>query len=83
MKVFANVGDSRASNITTHQHAADPQCPTKDVIDEVRGIAHRRSAGDWRTERADDGNEASQNYGPPAIFFVEFMSSLQMAAAEK
>jgi hypothetical protein len=83
MKIFADVGDSGASDITPKEHAADPQYSTKDVIDEICGIAHRRSAGDWRAEGADDGNEASQDYGPPAILFVEFVSSLEMAPAEK
>ena len=83
MKVFANVGNSGASDITANEHAADPQCSTKDVKDEIRGIAHRCSTGDWRAERTDDWNEASQNYGPAAIFFVEFVSSLEMAAAEE
>src|SRR6267143_6335363 len=47
------------------------------------GIRHFRSAGDGRTERSNEGDEASEDHGADAIFFVEIMSPLKMAAAEE
>ena len=83
MKVFADVGDSGAGDIPSNKHAADPQCSTKYVVDEICRVAHGSGTGDWRAERPDDGNEASQDHGPATIFLVEFVSSLEVAAAEE
>ena len=83
MKVFADIGDSGAGDIPANEHAADPQGSAKDVINEISGIAHRCGACDWRAKGADDGNEASQDYGPAPIFFVEVVSSLEMTTPEE
>jgi hypothetical protein len=83
VKVFANVGDPGASDITPKEHAADPKRSTKNVVHEKCGVAHCRSAGDRGTESTHDRNEARQNYGPAAIGFVELVSTLEMATAEE
>src|SRR5271157_89574 len=83
MKIFPDVGDPGAGHIAPKQHAADPKGAAKDVVDQITVIRHLSSAGDGRTEGAHDRNETRQDYSPATIFFVEFVRSLEMAAAEE
>src|SRR5580704_3234818 len=69
--------------IAAEDHGANPENPAKHVEEHVTDVRHFRGAGHGRTKRSNDGNEPREDHGPAAIFFVEIMSALQMAAAEK
>lgn len=83
MDALADIGNGTTEEVSAENHSADPESATKNVIDEVARIRHLGSARDRRTKSADDGDEARQNHGAPSIFLIEFMSALEVAAAEE
>lgn len=83
MDALADVGNRAAQGVTAENHGADPENSSKNVEGKIARIRHLRRAGDRGTERSNDGNEARENDGAAAIFFIEIMSALKVAAAEE
>src|SRR6266849_2914327 len=83
MNALADVGNRASKGVAAEDHRANPQNTSTNVEEEIAGIRHFRSAGDRRTERSNDRDEAREDHGAAAIFFVEIMSTLKMAAAEE
>src|SRR6266404_9506767 len=83
VNALSNVGNRTSKDVAAEDHRANPQNTSTNVKEEIAGIRHFRSAGDRRTERPNDGDEAREDHGTAAIFLVEIMSPLKMAAAEE
>ncbi len=83
MNPSADIGNQATEKITTQDHRSDPEDAAKNVEEQIAGIGHFRGAGDGRAERSNDRNEARQDDGPAAIFFVEVMGALKMASPEE
>lgn len=56
------------------EEEADPEDGTDDVVEEEFPIGHQRNARNKRSECADDGNEAGEDDGASAVFFIKRMS---------
>src|SRR6266404_170632 len=69
--------------IAAQDHGAYPEDAAEDIESEVSGVGHFGGAGYRGTERPNDGYEASENHGAPAILFVEIMGALEMAFPEE
>src|SRR5216684_228199 len=65
--------------IAAQDHGAHPENAAEDIESEVTSVRHSGSAGYRRAERSNDGNEAGENHGAPAILFVKIMGALEMA----
>src|SRR6266852_1242699 len=83
MDALTNIRDRAAKRVAAENHGADPEDPTKNVKGQVAGVGHLCGAGHGRTEGSNDGNEAGENHGAPAILFVEIMGALEMASTEE
>jgi len=76
VNALAYVGNGTAQSVAAENHGADPEDSTEDIKCEVAGIGHLGGAGNRRTKGSDDRNEASQDDGSAAVFFVEIVSTL-------
>src|SRR5437016_10821927 len=83
MDALTDVGDRAAQDVAAQNHGPDPEDPAENVESEVTGIGHFCGAGHRRAKRSNDGNEARENDGPAAIFFIEVMGALKVAAPEE
>src|SRR6266849_1248302 len=83
MDALADVRNRAAQRVAAENHGADPKNPAKNVEDQVAGVRHLRGASDGRAEGSNDGNEAREDDGPAAIFFIEVMGALKVAAPEE
>src|SRR5882672_6035671 len=83
MNALADIRDRASKGVAAEDHRANPQNTSTNVEEEIAGIRHLRGASDWRTERSNDRDEACEDHGAAAIFFVEIMGPLKMAAAEE
>jgi hypothetical protein len=83
VNVLANVGDEMAKRVSSEDHGADPEDAPKKIEEQVARIRHFGCASDGRAECSNDGDEASKNYGATAVFFVEIVGALEVAAAEE
>src|SRR5713101_5959575 len=83
MKIFADVRNLGSGEITSEDHAANPEEAAKNVIEEIRGVGHLRGAGHGRAECAYDGDEAGQDHGSAAISFVEFVGPQKVTAPKE
>src|SRR6266567_3963370 len=83
MDALADVRNRAAQGVAAEDHGGDPENSARNVESQVAGIGHLRSAGDRRTKRSNDGNEARENHGSAAVFLVEIMGALKMTAAEE
>ena len=83
VNVLADVGDEMAERVAAKDHGANPEDAAKNIEEKISRIRHFCGACDGRTKRSNDGDEARENYGPAAVFFVEIVGALEMAAAEK
>jgi len=83
VNVLADVGDEMAKRVAADYGGSDPADAADNIEEEIARIGHSRGARDGRTERSDDGDEARENHGTAAIFFVELVGPLEMAAAKK
>jgi len=81
--VLANIGDQAAEGVAAEGRGANPEDAAKNVIEEIAGIGHSSGACYGRAKRPDDGNEAGENYSAASVLFIEIVSALEMAAAEK
>src|SRR6266481_8763081 len=69
--------------IAAQDHSAYPEDAAEDIEGEVTGVGHFGCAGDRRAERSNDGHEARENHGAPAILFIEIMGALEVASPEE
>src|SRR5467141_1970732 len=83
MDARTNVRDRAAQSVAAEDHGGNPKNPSTNVEGYVAGVGHLRGTGDGRAERSNDGNETRQDDGPAAIFFIEIMGALQVAAPEE
>ena len=78
-----NVRHRAAEEVAEQDHAADPEEAAEDVVAQIATVRHFRSAGHRRAERADDRNEAGEDYGLAAMMLVESVGALEMLALEE
>jgi hypothetical protein len=83
MDVLANVGDEMAKRIATKNGGANPKDSAKAIEKQVTRVSHFSGSSDWRAKGSNDRDKARENHGPAAVFFVEVVGALEMAAAEK
>src|SRR5579871_848989 len=83
MKIFANVGDARAQQIASQNHASDPKDAAKNVKEQISRIGHSCGASHRGAKRADNRNEPRQYHCPAAILLIEFLRTLQVSAAKQ
>src|SRR5216683_2633040 len=83
MDALADVGYRSAEEIAPKNHRADPQDSPQNIKGDVAQIRHERSARHRRAERPNDGHEARKDDRAAAIFFIEVMRALKMAAPEE
>jgi len=83
VNALADVGNGPSEEVAAENHCADPKNAAENVVDEVTGVRHLRSAGDGRAKRANDGDEARENDRFSAISFIEVVGALEMALAEE
>src|SRR5260370_3622158 len=83
MDASADIRNRAAQRVAAENHGADPKNPSKNVEGQVAGVRHLCRTGDGRAEGSNDGNEARENDGTAAIFFVEVVGALKMAAPEE
>src|SRR5260370_19657111 len=83
MDASADIRTGAAQRVAAENHGADPKNPSKNVEGQVAGVRHLCRTGDGRAEGSNDGNEARENDGTAAIFFVEVVGALKMAAPEE
>src|SRR5712692_10610038 len=83
MNALTNIRDRAAQRVAAENHGADPKNPSANVEGNVAGVGHLCGAGDGRAEGSNDGNEARENNGPAAIFFIKIVGALKMASAEE
>lgn len=80
---LGDVGNQMAERIAAEDHGADPEDAAENIECQVTPVGHVRCACDRRAKRANDGNEARENHGAAAVFFVKIVRALQMAAPEE
>src|SRR5580658_3875090 len=83
VNVLADIGDEMPQRIPSEDHGANPENAAKNIEEQIARIRHLCCAGDRRTEGSHDGNETRENHSAAAVFFVEIVSALEMAAAEE
>src|SRR5216684_7136074 len=83
MNALTNIRDRAAQRVAAENHGADPKNPSANVEGNVAGVGHLCGAGDGGAEGSNDGNEARENNGPAAIFFIKIVGALKMASAEE
>ena len=83
MYARADVRNRSAQSVAAEDHGADPKNSPTHVKGNVIEVGHPCSAGDGRAKRSNNGNEARENDGPAAIFFIEVMGALKVAAPEE
>jgi len=83
MEILADVGDARTQKIAAQNHATNPKYTAKHVKKQIPRVGHSRGAGNGRTKRADNGDEAGQDYSSAAVLLVEIVRALQMTAAKQ
>src|SRR5258708_13744275 len=83
MDALADVGCRSAEEIAPKNHRADPEDSPNHIKGDVAQIRHERGARHRRAERPNDGHEARKNDRAAAIFFIEIMRALKMAAPEE
>jgi len=83
VNALTDIGYGTAKKIAAENHGADPENAAENVVEQIAGIRHTGGAGDRRTKSANDGNEAGEDDGLAAVFFVEIVSAKEMATAEE
>jgi len=72
-----------AKRIPAEDHGPNPEDAAKNIEDQISQVGHSCGASNGRTERSNDRNEARKNHCPAAVFLIEIMGTLEMAAAKK
>ena len=83
MNALRNVGNGAPEEIAAEDHGPDPDDAPEDIENEIARVWHFGGTSDGWTKCADDRNEARKNHCAPAVFFVEIVGLLQMAAPEE
>jgi hypothetical protein len=81
--ILADVRDQASEGVAAEKHRGDPKNAAKNIEDQIARVGHLRSAGDGRAKCAHDRHEAREDDCAAAVFFIEIVSTLQMAAAKK
>jgi hypothetical protein len=83
VNVLADVGYEMPKRVAAQDHGANPENAADKIEEKIAKIRHFCGAGDGRTERSNDWDETRKNHGPAAVFLVEIVGALEMAAAKE
>src|SRR5205823_1201099 len=81
--VLADVGDGAAQCEAAEDHRTYPEDAAENIEAQIFGVRHASRACDWRTESTNNGDEAGEDDGAAAVFFIKLVRSLQVATAEE
>lgn len=69
--------------IAAKNHRPDPKHAAENIEEQIPRVGHFCRARDRRAEGADDGDKSGEDNRASAVFFVEIVCSLKMAAAKE